>query len=127
MGGAADAGKSEAGGAEAAHPGRAGCLSEFSEGQSSRRDRVRGKARGRGRGDEPGPDAAFRRRMEVAIRCEEPSPIPLSRAAKAAGRPVDARGRFPARTRKTKSSCSEAITTPGMTRRELPTTASVLR
>ena len=96
MGGAADAGKSEAGGAEAADPGRAGCVFEFSEGQSSRRDRVRGKARGRGRGHEPGADAASRRRMEVALRCQEPAPVPLSRAAKAAGRPVDARGSFAA-------------------------------
>src|SRR5207302_219169 len=96
MGGAADARKSEAGGAEAAYTGRAGCVFEFSEGQSSRRDRVRGKARGRGRGHEPGADAAFRGRMEVAIRCQKPAPVPLSRAAKAARRTINARGSFAA-------------------------------
>src|SRR5438132_3531363 len=96
MGGTTEARKSKAGGAEAANTARAGCVFEFGEGQGSRRNRLRGKTRGGGRGDEPGGDAASRRRMEVALRCEEPASVSFSGAAKTAGRAVDARGSFAA-------------------------------
>src|SRR5439155_19492485 len=96
MGGTAHAGKNEASRPQAADTGRAGCLSEFDEGKGSRRDRVRWKARGSGRRHEPGADAASRRRMEVALRCKEPAPVPLSGAAKADGRTIDGLGSFEA-------------------------------
>src|SRR6202521_5224883 len=90
MGGPADAGESKAGGAKAAHRWRTRCVFEFREGQGSRRDRVCGKARGSCRRNEPIADAAFGRRMEVAIRRQESAAVPISRNAKASRGPVDA-------------------------------------
>src|SRR5690242_21794348 len=94
MGSTADAGRSEAGGAEAADASGAGCVFEFGEGQNPRRDRVRRKARRGGRGDESGGDAASGRGLEVAIRCEEPAAVPFSGTSKVAGGSIDARGSF---------------------------------
>src|SRR5271168_361600 len=94
MGCTAHAGSTEENRAEAADTRGAGCLFELRERQDSRRHRFRWKTCGGCRRHEPGADAAFRGRMEIAIRRQEPAFLSLPRAAKTPGRAIDACGSF---------------------------------